>query len=136
MLIDRLHGICKQGELIFVPVEDDERKFKRVAFQSATAISNSSTTITGLSWRSGRQDRPYEQLTDLLLMTHLSQSPFPFVSRHFVALSLFATWHKLLLSLMVKVVYWNAAITAAGPACQLRSWGPTRLSSGTIRWTL
>ncbi len=44
-----------------------------------------------------RQDRPNKPLADLLLMSHLSQSFLSLVGRHFMAFSLFATWHKLLL---------------------------------------
>jgi hypothetical protein len=38
------------------------------------------------------------ELADLLLMTHLSQSLLPLVSRHLVAFPLFAAWHTLLLN--------------------------------------
>jgi hypothetical protein len=51
-----------------------------------------------LSYHEERQDRSYTPLADLLLMSHLSQSLFPLMGRHFMAFSLFATWHKLLLS--------------------------------------
>lgn len=39
----------------------------------------------------------HDESTDLLLMPHLPQALFALMRRHLMALSLFATWHGVLL---------------------------------------